>query len=288
MALPDFRKGFNITLTKLQMVALENTCYVLGAGAFAVFVRWLQVTAGTNDEGLFNKTVWNVLVPLCIFVSLAIFFNMTRKLKKKRYYIDENPAVALKNTGKLYGALRILIGGTMAVGGVLLILACETDKHSVLQAIVGGLGVVSGTSFIWLLGAYNREDNNPNLLCLAASAPLLLFAVWIITTYKENDINSVVWAYGVEIVAMCVVLVAFFRLAGFAFGVVDFNHVHNTTMLGIFMLMLSLADERYLGQQVMIIGGLCMLLYYDWLILTNMQQGEAPLSYQPTDGFERL
>ena len=41
-------------LSKIQMRALETCCYVIGAGAFGVFIRWLQNVAGTNEEGLYN------------------------------------------------------------------------------------------------------------------------------------------------------------------------------------------------------------------------------------------
>ena len=36
----------------MQKDALEKTCYVGGAGAFGVFIRWLQTQVAYNDEGL--------------------------------------------------------------------------------------------------------------------------------------------------------------------------------------------------------------------------------------------
>ena len=270
------------------MRALENECYVLGAAAFSVFIRWLQVTAGTDDNGLFNKTVWNYLVPLLIFVSFCIFFGMTRKLKKDRYYLDEDIFAALKNTGKLYKAIRIIIGGAMIAGAGLLFATCETDRVAVLLRVLSILGVLSGVSFIWITGEYNREKPNTNLMCTASVAPVLMFAVWLIATYKANDINSVVWGYCIEVLACCFAMYAFFRVAGFAFGSVDFKKVLNSTMIGTYMLIVALADGRNLGQQVMLVSAILMLVYYDWVIITNFRQKEAPMSYQPRDGFERL
>lgn len=275
-------------LNKLQMRALENECYVLGAAAFSVFIRWLQVAAGTDDNGLFNKTVWNYLVPLLIIVSFCIFYGMTRKLKKDRFYLDEEISAALRNSGKLYKAIRILIGGIMIAGAGLLFATCETDREATLLRVVSVLGVITGASFIWLTGEYNREKPNIDRMCAAASAPILLFAVWLITTYKANDINSIVWAYCIEILACCFAMFAFFRIAGFSFGSVDFKKVLNATMCGTYMLILSLADTRNLGQTVMIVSAILMLVYYDWVIITNFREKEAPMSYQPRDGFERL
>ena len=53
----------------MEKKALEITCYVCGAGAFSVFVRWLQTMLAFNDEGLVYKSIFNLLVPLMILVS---------------------------------------------------------------------------------------------------------------------------------------------------------------------------------------------------------------------------
>ena len=58
----------------MQKDALEKTCYVGGAGAFGVFLRWLQTQVAFNDEGLPDPSVFNVLVPLVILIAGALFF----------------------------------------------------------------------------------------------------------------------------------------------------------------------------------------------------------------------
>lgn len=274
--------------SKLNMRALETLCYILGAGAFAVFIRWLQVTAGTTEDGLFNKTVWNYLVPIVIIASFLILMNITRKLIKNRFFIDEDTSVCLKNTGKLHAFFRIVIGLIMAGGAALLFLTCETDQEATLLKVVSLLGVVCGISYSWLMKAYNKPETNKDLMCAAATVPLVMFAVWLIATYKSNDINGVVWAYGVEVIAICFALFAFFRAAGFAYGVLDLKKFLNANARGIFMLIVALADSRNMGLQIMLIGAICMLIYYEWLIISNFKQREAPISYQPRDGFEHM
>ena len=275
-------------LSKLQMTALENECYVLGAAAFGVFVRWLQVTAGTDDDGLFNNTVWNYLVPLLIIVSYFIFVGMVSKFKKARYFIDEEVSSALKNSGKLYKAIRIIIGSVVIAGGVLLFATCETDRQVTLLRILAALGILTGASFIWLSGEYNNPEPDLKLMCVSSSLPIVLFSVWLITTYKSNDINSVVWGYCMEILGSCFAIFAFYRIAGFSFGSFDFSKLLRSTMFGTYMLIIELADSRNIGETVMLVGFIMMLVYYDWIIITNFHTREAPMSYQPRDGFERL
>ena len=275
-------------LSKLQMKALETCCYIIGAGAFGVFIRWLQNVAGTNDEQLYNDTIWTFLVPLIIIIAALVFVGMVRKLAKERLYVDEDICTALKNTGRIYQAIRIAIGVIMAGGSALLITECELDKAATLLRVVGAMGVITGISFPFMMKWYNEPNRREGLMYLFSILPVIMFSVWLIATYKQNDINGVVWQYGVEIIAVCAAICAFFRAAGFSFYSVKSSRILFSSFFGAFILIVTLADERYLGQQIMIIGSASMLLYYDWVLIVNMQQKAPPLSYQPRDGFDHL
>ena len=275
-------------LSKLQMRALETCCYIVGAGALGVFIRWLQNVAGTNEDKLYNDTIWAYLVPLVIIIGALVFVGMVRKLAKDRLYVDEDVCEALKNTGKIYQAIRIAIGVIMAAGSALLIAQCELDNAANLLRIVGVLGVFTGVTFPFMMKWYNDPERRVGLMYLFSMLPVIMFCVWLIATYKQNDINGVVWQYGVEIIAVCAAICAFFRVAGFSFYSAKHQRILFSSFFAAFILIVTLADERYLGQQVMIIASAGMLLYYDWILIVNMKQKEAPMSYQPRDGFEHL
>lgn len=57
----------------LQKKALEITCYVCGAGAFSVFIRWLQTMLAFNEDGLVDSSIFNVLVPLMVIIAGTSF-----------------------------------------------------------------------------------------------------------------------------------------------------------------------------------------------------------------------
>ena len=275
-------------LSKLQMRALETCCYIVGAGAFGVFIRWLQNVAGTNDDQLYNASLWSFLVPLVMIIAALVFIGMVRKLGKDRLYVDEDVCEALKNSGRIYQAIRIAIGVIMAAGSALLMAQCELDNAADLLRVLGILGVFTGVSFPFMMKWYNQTERRTSLMYIFSMLPVIMFCVWLIATYKQNDINGVVWQYGVEIVAVCAAICAFFRAAGFSFYSVKSQRILFSSFFGAFMLIVTLADERYLGQQIMILASVGMLLYYDWVLIVNMKQKEAPLSYQPRDGFEHL
>lgn len=275
-------------LSKLQMRALETCCYIVGAGAFGVFIRWLQNVAGTNEDQLYNDTIWGILVPLIIIIAALVFVGMVRKFAKDRLYVGEDVSEALKNSNRIYQVIRIAIGTAMTAGSAMLIAQCELDNAANLLRIVGILGMLTGISFPIMMKWYNLPERREGLMYLFSILPVILFSVWLIATYKQNDINGVVWQYGIEIIAVCAAICAFFRAAGFSFYSAKPQRILFSSFFGAFLLIVTLADGRYLGQQIMILASVCMLLYYDWVMIVNMKQKEAPMSYQPRDGFEHL
>jgi len=90
------------------------------------------------------------------------------------------------------------------------------------------------------------------------------------TSYKQNSINPVGWDYAVEILTLIVDMMAFFRIAGFAYGVPDGKKSMFLCMLGAMLSITCLADNRLLGQQVMFFAIALMLTMYNWIMLANL------------------
>ena len=67
---------------KLRMTALETVCYVVGAGAFSVFIRWLQTMLAYNEENLVDASAFNILVPGIVLASAFMFQSFIKKFKK--------------------------------------------------------------------------------------------------------------------------------------------------------------------------------------------------------------
>ena len=119
--------------------------------------------------------------------------------------------------------------------------------------------------------------------------PVLFFVVWLVYDYKLNSLNSVIWAYVIEVLTVCVCLVSFFRLAGFAFGQPNAEKALRLSMLGAFLCLMSLADDRHIGQQIMLFACAMIQVLYAWIMVDNLEQGEKPPEPEkPSDGFERL
>lgn len=277
----------------MQKRSLEISCYVCGAGAFGVFFRWLQDQMAFNEAGLAEKSVFNYLVPLLILAGALLFNRFIEQAKAEKLYIPTDFCQALRNEGRLFTIARWACGLLMVLGGIALIAGCETDKEAKMMFALAGLAIASGLSYPLLLGSANDKYGklrHPTLACMGAVLPVLLFALWLVLCYKQNALNSVVWSYLIEMATVIVALLAFFRAAGFAFGAVKTWPTLFTIMLGVMMCFMSLADERYIGMHIIMLGAAAQLLLYTWLLIVNMQkkQPKEKKERPPEDGFERL
>ena len=267
---------------------LEISCYVCGAGAFGVFFRWLQDQMAFNEEGLAEPSALHVIVPLYIIITAIVFIRMVDNIKNKRYALPQEFNEALRNEGKLFTIARWAAGIIMMLGGVLLLATCEVEKEATMLRILSLLAIPAGLSYPIILSEANSENPRYRMLCFWSIMPIIMLAFWLVTSYKINSINSIVWAYAIEIIAIVVAMLGFFRMAGFAFGSVSPWRSMFFCMFGCSTSIMAIADSRNIGLQLILLGTAIMFVLYNWIMVSNLYRKDAPIRYQPADGFERL
>ena len=270
--------------------SLQLGVFIIGAGAFGVFFRWLQRQLAF-DDGLAGPSLWNVVVPLSILAAAWIFRRFVEQFRDDRCHLPTDFHGALKNDLLLYRMVRVAVGALMILGAALLFAKSETDPNVGFLRVLSIAGALTGLSWPLLLAEANREPlaRRRGLICLYSMMPVLFFAVWLVYDYKLNSLNSVIWAYAVEVLTVCVAILAFFRVAGFAFGQPNAEKSLRLCVLGAFLCLMSLADERHTGLQLMLFASALQLVLYAWIMVDNLEQGEAPPAPEkPSDGFERL
>ncbi|MBQ6465106.1 MAG: hypothetical protein IJJ43_02415 [Oscillospiraceae bacterium] len=274
----------------MRKTPLQIGVFVCAAGAFGVFFRWLQLQLAF-DNGLAGPSLWNFVVPLSILAVAWLFRRFVEQYRDERCHLPTEFHAALKNDLLLYRMVRIAIGAVMCLGALLLFAGAETDPNTVFLRVIAAAGLLTGLSWMLLLREANREPGESRvwLLCLYSLIPVLFFVVLLVYDYKANSLNSVIWAYVIEILTVCVSILAFFRVAGFAFGQPNAEKAMRLCMLGAFLCFMSLADERKTGLQIMFFACAMQQVLYAWIMVANLEQGEAPPPpEQPSDGFERL
>jgi hypothetical protein len=271
---------------------LEIGCYVAGAGAFGVFFRWLQDQLAFDENGLNEKSFFNILVPVIAVAMVLLFRYFVEQMKTRHIGTPEDFCHALYNPGKLYAILRWAAGLVMIAGAVLLMMTSEADPHAKMIRVLCLLAALSGLAFPLVLGQANYDSFGHQALVQAgAILPVMMYALWLVLCYIQNALNSVPWSYAVELVTIMCAMMGFFRVAGFAFHTPDGYKALFSAMLGTAACIMSLADERYMGMQLILLSSAGMLLLYVWIMVRNLEKlREKKISSPEEDdgGFEKL
>ena len=272
----------------LQKKALEISLYVAGAGAFGVFLRWLQVMIAFNDLGLVDKSVFNLLVPAFVIAAAVVFLRFLNRDERRRLFVPDDFVAALNNDYRIFSILNWLAGGIVLVGALALLAKSETDKFVRFLRVLSAMAAVAAVSAPLMLELAHREERRKSILCLVSLPPIVLFAAWLVYLYRINSINSVLWSYVPEMVAVVVVMFAYARIAGFAFDTAKPVRARFDCMLGASLCLMCLADDRFMGMQLMLAGTAIQLMLYNWAMICNLQEGRETPKAAPNDGFERL
>ena len=277
----------------MQKKSLEITCYVAGAGAFGVFLRWLQDQLAFDENGLSEPSVFNFLVPLMLLAAAWMFTRFINKIQDDKCYVPRDFCDALFNPGKLFAVARWAIGLLMCLGSVVLLMTSETDVDADFIRIICLLGFLSGLAFPFVLGSANYDEfANVRFVRLCMMMPILLFSAWLILCYKQNSYNSVVWSYVIEMATIIVALLAFFRIAGYAFFAPNWRKCMLAIMMGAAMCIMSLADERYMGMHIIMLSAALMLILYNWILFKNLRKkvkrSEVQEPQSDEGGFEQM
>lgn len=277
----------------MQKKSLEITCYVAGAGAFGVFLRWLQDQLAFDENGLSEPSVFNFLVPLMLLAAAWMFTRFINKIQDDKCYVPRDFCDALFNPGKLFAIARWAIGLLMCLGSVVLLMTSETDVDADFIRIICLLGFLSGLAFPFVLGSANYDEfANVRFVRLCMMMPILLFSAWLILCYKQNSYNSVVWSYVIEMATIIVALLAFFRIAGYAFFAPNWRKCMLAIMMGAAMCIMSIADERYMGMHIIMLSAALMLILYNWILFKNLRKkvkrSEIQEPQSDEGGFEQI
>ena len=253
--------------------ALIICCFTCAAGAIGAFCRWLQNQIAFDSAGLSKNSPWNYFVALVLVAAALCFWFFVRKYSDSGLVMEKDFYSVFRGSTRFFVTGAWLIGAAMIFGGLILIATMGDDLPQVLYRAIAILGILSGVAFP-LMATGSEKRLSPGLNSLFATVPVLLFCLWLITSYKQNSTNPTVWAYAVEILAAAGSLLAFFYCAGYPYGRARPRSSLYFSMLGAFLCVVTLADDRGFGLQLMFFSAAAMQLFWAWMIVSNMHNPE--------------
>ncbi len=267
---------------------LEICLYVVGAGAFGVFLRWMENQLAFNEEGLADPSAFHWMLAAFLIACALVFWRFLQQMDRIGLFVPPSVGEALGSDVSLHRILRVAAGGAMALGGLLLFAKSETDPFSGMLRVLAALAILSGIAYPLVLAEAEREQPRLHLLCPMMLLPVLTYAVWLILSYRSNSINSVPLAFGLDMLTAILNMVAYFRLAGFAFGAAKPWRAMLAAMLSATVSLMSLADGRYMGMEIILLATAGQMLLTIWILVQNQREKERRVIVKKDDGFEHL
>ena len=258
--------------------ALTICCGVCVAGAFGVFTRWMQDLTAFDEHGLYVRgNIWGaVLLLLCIAAAGAILGAIWYLKNHERLVSPAGFGAAHAGGGVIRRAAWLIIAAFMAVACFALLLTAGSSQYASLLRVLALLGLLADAGFAGMAAAGGRGDGESSgaspLVCLACVLPVAFCCFWLVVSYRQDAATAVVWRYGPEITAIACSLLAFYYLAGHAFGRPRAYTAMFFCACGAFLCFTALPDSRLMALQLLLAGSALMQLFFLASLAANLRR----------------
>ena len=263
------------------------TCTTCVYSAFGIFSRWLQNMTAFEENGLYiSGSLWGIVLTILCIAAAGTMFGFARYYKKNLgLTCAPDPGVAFAGSGLLHKILYLVIALIRAAGSVMLLITAGDAEaplgmdFSGLLRILALLGLLTAGGFLGIAGGANGKeapDGSPRQagFCLAATLPIAFCCFWLIVSYRQDAVTSVVWSYAPEILAIACSLLSFYYVAGHAYGRGKPFATIFFCNFGAFLCFVTLPDERLIAQQIMFFGIAGMQLFLSWMLVSGLRRRE--------------
>lgn len=263
------------------------TCTTCVYSAFGIFSRWLQNMTAFEENGLYiSSSLWGIVLTILCIAAAGTMFGFARYYKKNLgLTCAPDPGVAFAGSGLLHKIIYLVIALIMAAGSVMLLITAGDAEaplgmdFSGLLRILALLGLLTAGGFLGIAGgASGKEtpDGSPRQagFCLATTLPIAFCCFWLIVSYRQDAVTSVVWSYAPEILAIACSLLSFYYVAGHAYGRGKPFATIFFCNFGAFLCFVTLPDERLIAQQIMFFGIAGMQLFLSWMLVSGLRRRE--------------
>ena len=233
-------------------------------GAFGLLLRWLQWEIIYDEVSALptaNRPISSIVVLYLGAMTLGLWW-LSGKMSVDMASDDPDKAMAV--TGRLVTVLLIIAALAAGAGSALLFL----QEEGLMLRIAALLGILSA----FVLANYPSLSRWGGFGAGLALVPVIFFSLWIVTFYKTNAVNPIVWEYGIQILAIAGTLLAVYRLSSYLYYRATPRKAIFACGLGQALCLTVLMDNASLGARVIFAGWAIGLGVMSWVLLRSVPE----------------
>ena len=263
--------AFNICLTTLV------------AGVFGFFLRWLQLLNGFDDSGLARPGAVTALVfALYSLLVMAAFALVTRIYLKKKS-VSEVGAEALRVPNVLPVAIMWAIAAVMAIACLVLMFGSDFARYPTMQRMTAALGIFSAVCLPFVLvrkaapaaeETAEAKGDSVGVAGIAAVIPVLFCALWLVTSYRVESENPVLWSYVVEMLAIVGATLSFYYVAAYFYCRAKPLRCIVMLQWSCYLCLCTLMDAHSFAEKLLFGSLAAAFLVFQYVLLDNVKEQE--------------
>lgn len=243
-------------------------------GAFGLLVRWLQCEIIFDESGLpVKNALVSWLLVLYVAVMAGVLWWLSGRMGMEK--ASAEPEEAMSAATREARALLILGSVIIGIGAALMFL--RMDETIFRIAALAGILSAPVMALYPSLSRYGGFGAGLSVL------PAAFFSLWLISFYKANAVNPVLWSYAVEVLAIAGCLLAAYRCAAWLFYRAEPRKgIFGCAAATAFSLMV-LMDDITMGERIMFAGWAICFATLCWIVLRSVpsadEGGEESVQY---------
>ncbi len=258
--------------------ALTMVLITAVAGIFGAFLRWLEnINAFEPDTGLMLPFARTTALLTAFLLAAAAAFAVLSVVWTKRFACEKTLA-GLQTRTLFPDLLCKLCGVVLIVLGVVLMFAAPEQRYPSIERFFSSFCIFCGVSLMFIMA---RPGGAAYMGRGTSLIPVLFSCVWLVSCYKNNAENPVVWSYLVELLTVAATIMAWYELAAYHYSRAKPAAALFFVQAAAFMNLTTLADERPVIMSVLFAIQAALMLMYEFTLVENFTPRRARRAAEP-------
>lgn len=255
------------------------TLITAAAAVVAFALRLLQNLTGFDELGLpVAGNFAAIALPVFLIAAAAALFLLSRRLPQgeaPRFPADFSTDNAALLTLPIMGIFLMLASGVLGAAAIFLpdVIPSADGVSQSMQLIFAATAILPAVTLLPAAAACRKKQDAPDKEfdgTLLLAAPVCL-VVRLVLTYRIYSVDPSLTAYYVELLALVLMALAFYRLASCAFDAGRTDRVSFCCGAAVMLCAAALADGGDLSSLLLYAGGALALLGFQLLHTSRPQ-----------------